>query len=108
MKASEFVSVNTAGKVDVSGAGWTQAKYFRFHVLITKEDDGALSVIALNLPGVGSMGDTEEEALANFREAAKGVLESYTESGEKIPWKPSCGSDDIPVGATYKWIIVNV
>ena len=67
-----------------------------------------ISVIALNLPGVGSMGDTEEEALANFREAAKGVLESYTESGEKIPWKPSCGSDDIPAGATHKWIIVNV
>lgn len=97
-----------AYEADVSIEEWTEAKSYRFHVALIKEDDGTFSIIALNLPGTGSIGDTEEEALANFREAATGVLESYADSSEPIPWK-STDNGDIPDDAKWhKWIIVRV
>lgn len=62
--------------------------------------------MVLNLPGAGSCGATEEEAIENAKEAVSGVIESYLEAGEEIPWKDS-SSESIPAGATHKWIIVN-
>jgi predicted RNase H-like HicB family nuclease len=55
-------------------------------VYLIPEDDGRYSVLAANLPGAASHGDTEEEALANIVEALDGVIESYQEAGEAIPW----------------------
>lgn len=51
------------------------------------DGDEAYSVTALNLPGVVSCGDTQDEAIANIKEAALGIIEEYEESGEPIPWK---------------------
>lgn len=107
MSTTQYLSSNVDPK-DVSFAGWTEEKSYRFHVLIISEDDGTFSATALNLPGVGSMGDTEDEALLNFREAAAGVLASYIEAGETIPWKSTIGKDDIPAGARREWILVHV
>lgn len=107
MNTTEYLPSNVRPE-DVSIAGWNEERSYRFHVLITNEDDGTFSATALNLPGVGSMGDTEEEALTNFREAAAGVLESYIAVGEAIPWKTTLGEDDIPAGAKRKWILVHV
>jgi len=76
----------------------------RFHVLITKEDEGGFSVTALNLPGTGSCGDTINEAMENFKEAARAVLEVY---GDDIPWVDSREAE-IPFGSEHKWIIVDV
>ena len=59
---------------------------YRCMVYITPEEEGGFSAVAANLPGAASQGDTEEEALANITEALHGVLESYQEMGEKIPW----------------------
>ncbi len=80
---------------------------YRFHILLTQEDEtDFVSAIVLNLPGVSSCGDTDEEVLANVKEAISAALESYREAGEAIPWKDS--SDVvIPPGARRKWIIQN-
>ena len=90
-----------------SDSDWKAAKAFRFHVAICKEDDGTYSAIALNLPGVGSCGDDPEVAMENFKEAAYGAVEAYLEAEDEIPWTES-SADDIPPGATHKWIIVDV
>ena len=87
-------------------AAWSEPKAFKVHVRITKDEDGTYSAIALNLPGAGSCGDTEEEAMQNFLEAVRGVLESYGASGQEIPWKEAVGQD-IPSGAIQKWILVH-
>lgn len=107
MSKTQFVPTNTS-KWDVSVLDWIEAKAYRFHVAIIKEEEGDFSIVALNLPGLGSIGDTEEECLENFREAAAAMIESYTDSGEAIPWKRTT-AEDIPDDAkTVKWIVVNV
>lgn len=60
----------------------------KFDVLVylIPEEGGRYSVVAANLPGAVSQGDTEEEALANIAEALEGVIETYQEAGESIPW----------------------
>lgn len=57
-----------------------------FTLGIIKEDDGGYSAIALNLPGAGSCGDTETEAVDNAIEAIRAVMEVYREHGDDIPW----------------------
>ena len=84
-----------------------EATSYRCHVALLSEEDGSFSAIVLNLPGSGSCGATEKEALANVREAIIGAIASYVEDNEDIPWAdPACYS--IPDEATEKWIIVNV
>ena len=63
---------------------WTLGQY-PCRVRLIAEDDGTWSAIVLNLPGAGSCGATEEEALENVREAVRGLIASYTEDGEIIP-----------------------
>src|SRR5688572_29923201 len=76
---------------------------FRCHLAIIPDDDGTFSALALNLPGAGSCGDTEHEAIENAREAIAGVLESYIEDREAIPW---AADYEIPAGAKTMWILV--
>jgi predicted RNase H-like HicB family nuclease len=80
----------------------------RAHLAIVKEGDGSFSVIVLNLPGCGSCGETEEDAISNVREAVKEVVESYRADGQEVPWVDAAENDDIPEGAKLKWIMVNV
>lgn len=61
---------------------------YRVFLRTIPEEDGGYSTIAINLPGAGSCGDTEEESIANAKEAIEGVLESYMENGDPIPWQP--------------------
>src|SRR5688500_212714 len=62
-------------------------KTYRIQLLIVEDDSGNYSAIAMNLPGAGSCGDTKEEAVSNAREAIQGVLESYKDANESIPWR---------------------
>ncbi len=97
---------NTAGHGEIK-EGWAErTSSYRCHIATVREDDGTFSVLVLNLPGCGSCGDTKEEAQHNVREAILGVIESYLEAGEEIPWKDAT-SKDIPAGCEQKWIIVN-
>ena len=97
---------NTAESTPVTAEEWRETKAYRCHVCLIREDDGSFSAVVLNLPGAGSCGDTEEEALQNVREAVLGVIESYLAAGDEIPWKNSL-CEDIPEGAKHKWILVN-
>lgn len=85
---------------------WKPTKGYRLHVLITKDDKDLFSAIVLNLPGTGSSGSTEEEAIERVKEAARGTLEVYAEDNEEIPWKDT-SSAEIPTGAKLKWIIMD-
>ncbi len=99
--------VNKAITHFVLGDDWRQTKAYKIHLLITKDEDGTYSAIAMNLPGAGSCGDTEEEAVENAKEAVRGVLETHLADGEEIPWKDTSKAE-IPFGAEQKWIIVHV
>lgn len=100
-------STNTAISLEFN-ADWRSkgAKTYRCHVCLIREEDDTFSAVVLNLPGAGSCGDTEEDAMNNVREAILGVIESHTEAGEEIPWKDSIPCD-IPENATQKWILVD-
>ena len=101
----EFALANTAAS-ETLDPHWLESKAYRSHICLVQEDDGSFSAIVLNLPGTGSCGNTEEEALKNVREAILGVIESHVEAGEEIPWR---GLDEytIPEGTKQKWILVN-
>lgn len=65
---------------------YTPGEAYVCRAALTPEPEGGFSAIAYNLLGVGSQGDTEEEAIANLTEAFCGAIESYQESGDPIPW----------------------
>jgi len=100
---SEIWDNRTESSVVPTGT-WAERKAYRLHMLITRDEDGVYSAVTLNLPGVGSCGETEQEAMANAKDAIREALASY--EGEEIPWRDS-SSDEIPFGAKQKWIIVN-
>jgi predicted RNase H-like HicB family nuclease len=85
---------------------WKPTKAYRYHILITKDEDGTFSSIVLNLPGIGSCGASKDEALENAKEAILGAMEVYEEAGEAIPWKDT-SSVYIPPDAWHQWIILD-
>ena len=71
---------NNGVNLNVNADAWSESKAYRCHVLLIQEEDGTYSGIVMNLPGAGSCGDTEEETLANVREAVcvcYGGVDSY-------------------------------
>jgi predicted RNase H-like HicB family nuclease len=58
---------------------------FECRVGLLPETDGSFSVYAINLPGVASQGENEQEAIANITDALVGALMEYKSDGE-IPW----------------------
>jgi len=75
---------------------------FRCNVRLCPEEDGGFSVVALNLPGAISQGDTEAEAIANIREACSGVIKTYLQRDGQIPWGPVEAEDC--AGSKECWI----
>ena len=53
----------------------------KFTVILEVEETGGYSIHCPVLPGCSSEGDTLGEALANIREAIRGVLEVYRDKG---------------------------
>ena len=51
-------------------------------VILRPEKEGGYSVAIPALPGCYSEGETVEEALANIREAAEGMIEVMNEHGQ--------------------------
>jgi len=90
----------------VDPATWNVASAtYRCRLHIVREDDGTFSAVVLNLPGAGSCGDTEEEAVENAKEAIRGLVASYADAGESIPWKE--GECEAPATGKLKWIRVD-
>lgn len=63
-----------------------RVSFRRCTVHLQEETAGGYSIISADLPGVGSQGDTIEQALSNIREAFEGVIDSYLDAGKAIPW----------------------
>jgi len=97
---------NTAQTRTIEGLSELDETVFHCHVAMIRENDGSFSAIVLNFPGVGSCGNTEEEAMENVKEAIRGMIESYKASNDPIPWKDPI-SEDVPEDAKTKWILVN-
>jgi len=99
------VLLNDSGSFTIGPTAFDPSSV-RCHLAILREEDGSFSSIVLNLPGAGSCGDSEEEAVANAREAVVGLIETYKEDGDPIPWKDTT-QYSVPEGAVQKWILVN-
>lgn len=54
-------------------------------VILIPDETGGYVVEVPSLPGCYSQGDTEEEALANIREAIELHIASMIEDGEEVP-----------------------
>ena len=77
---------------------------YRCMVYLVPEEEG-FSVVAANLPGVASQGDTEPEALANVIEAFQGAIAVYKQQGVNIPWTKT--PLEPQHGAVRRWVIVH-
>lgn len=56
-------------------------------VILIPDEDGGYIVEVPSLPGCYSQGETEEEALANIREAIDLHIEDMIAAGEIVPLK---------------------
>lgn len=99
----ENKAVTYKGKVD----DWHSGKMYRVHLLITQDEGGTYSAVALNLPGAGSCGDTEAEAVENAKEAVTALLESYGDAGTPVPWRDSLSTDIPTNGGTQRVVLVH-
>jgi antitoxin HicB len=61
------------------------AENFSFSVVLEPQEEGGFTVLVPALPEVVTEGDTEQEALANAREAIRAVLEFRRDHGLAIP-----------------------
>ncbi len=57
----------------------------RYKVILEPEPTGGFSVYVPSLPGCASQGETEEEAVANIREAIEGYVLSLRDDHLPIP-----------------------
>ena len=55
------------------------------HVILYTDEDGYWIAECPSLPGCVSQGDTEQEAIANIREAIDGYIESLVAHGDPVP-----------------------
>ncbi len=60
-------------------------KELEYTVVAYQDEDGGYWTEVPALPGVGSQGDTLEEAIENTKEAIALMLEYLAEKGEPIP-----------------------
>ena len=56
-----------------------------YSVILEPQEDGGFTVLVPALPEVVTEGDTEDEALANAKEAIRAVIEYRREKGLPIP-----------------------
>lgn len=71
----------------------------RFTVILERESEGGFSVYVPSLPGCASQGETEQEALANIREAIECYLLSLRDDGLPIPSERTIRTTEIEVAA---------
>jgi len=57
------------------------ARNFSFSVVLEPQEDGGFTVLVPALPEVVTEGDTEQEALANAREAIRAILAYRRDNG---------------------------
>jgi predicted RNase H-like HicB family nuclease len=79
---------------------------YECRLYLLPEVDGGFSAIVPGLPGVASQGDTEAEAIANVCEAFQGVVETYRDYDEPIPWADPEDVEPMPANAKERHVLV--
>lgn len=85
MNNTEEMKNDPMSKPAVNWIAYPSQTCFECRVGLIRESDGSFSVYAINLPGVSSQGESEQEAIANISDALTGVLIEYVADRE-IPW----------------------
>ncbi len=57
----------------------------KFAITLEQDEDGYITVSCPVLPGCHSQGKTDEEAIANIKEAIRGYIASMRRHGEPVP-----------------------
>ena len=83
-------------------------RVFTCNALIYQDEGGGYYVLAGNLPGCVSQGETIEECEENIKEAFGGCLESYLEHGDRIPWGLNMDVGIVPVKTVFITVEINV
>jgi predicted RNase H-like HicB family nuclease len=86
----------------LAGVEYPPGTVYRYRADLTPESEGGYSVVVPALPGCYTQGDTEEEALANAREAALGWL-AFAGAGKYASWA------DVPgpaPGVLVRWVVL--
>jgi len=60
-----------------------------FKVDLTSDEDGRWSAVIPSLPGCSSWGYSQQEALANIKDAAEAYLEDMKDAEGRLPSIPS-------------------
>ncbi|HEY4185613.1 MAG TPA: type II toxin-antitoxin system HicB family antitoxin [Polyangia bacterium] len=69
-----------------------------FNVVLEREENGGFSVYVPDLPGCASEGETEQEALANIRQAIEGYIDGLKADGLPVP-EPHTKIETVEVAA---------
>jgi antitoxin HicB len=69
----------------------------KFAVTLEQDEDGFIVASCPALPGCHSQGGTDEEAIANIREAIRGYIASLRRHGEPIPAIKEVREVEVPV-----------
>lgn len=57
----------------------------KYAIIVEKAEDGGFGAYAPDIPGVGGVGDTREEAIQNLIEGVQFYFESLQEEGYPLP-----------------------
>ena len=100
--------IRESGEAAITQVDWvsTNGRVYECRVMLVPENAGGYSAHAMQLPGVVSEGESEEEALANIRDAFCTAIQVYLEEGQPIPWHEV--AIEKPQGAHERWIAVDV
>ena len=63
----------------------TSAGVMKFAITLEQDEDGYVVASCPTLPGCHSQGKTDEEAIANVKEAIRGYIASMRRHGEPVP-----------------------
>jgi predicted RNase H-like HicB family nuclease len=116
MSTAEYPIVHTTKTPDIhEWETFAGNRTFECRAILLPDGEG-YSALALQLPGVASQGDTDEEAIQNLTDAFRAAIECYLEDGGSIPWKDYDPSDplkhldleEVPKETRSRWILVNV
>ena len=80
-------------------------KLYECRVYICPDETGGYYAYVANLPGVVSEGESIDEVIGSIKEAFRGVVTTYRDSGESIPWTMEV--EPLPDKALEKRIVVN-
>ena len=75
----------------------TPAGIIKFAVTLEQDEDGYIVVSCPVLPGCHSQGRTDEEAIANIKEAIRGYIASMRKHGEVVPGIKEVREVEVPV-----------